>query len=313
MQRSSACLALTGAALLLALGCTSAGTRSVQPGRLFTTELTAARISHGSEALPASATTFALDSVGAAIPPEMESLVASLLERRGWSLVAPGAEADLRVTVGDGSSTSREATYRGGGTVPLQSQLQRNVGVGSYGPGQPGQGDTLNRTLSHGSAGQLPVAGSTIYQHRLEVGLEAGGGAAWRGLAWDDGINQSYLASASRLAAALADRLPAPAKPSAERAAVDALGTDFLIFRSFAGPLRPAVLSVAPGSVVARAGWQPRDVLVSIGGADTADLTWNEVAAKLGQARSEAVRVELLRAGERYLTFLVPENPQRIH
>ena len=309
MLRSSPCLPLTGAALLLALGCSSAGTRSVRPERLFHTELTASRVSHEKAVLPTDATTFAIaPAPGSNLPAEVGPLVISLLERRGWSPAEPGANADLQVTLGDGSSTSRAVAYQGGSPPPLASQMQ-------YGLSTPSGGDTLNRTIGGccRATAPLPSYGSTVHQHRLAIGLEAGGAVAWHGFAWDESHDDEVLAAASRLAAALADHLPAPAKPSAERAAVDALGADYLIFRSFAGPLRPAVLSVAPASAVARAGWQPRDVLASIGGADTADLTWNEVAARLTKARSEPVRVELLRAGERYLTFLVPEGPQHIH
>jgi C-terminal processing protease CtpA/Prc len=92
--------------------------------------------------------------------------------------------------------------------------------------------------------------------------------------------------------------------------AVDRLGTDFVMILDTEQRLVPVVLAVAPGSAAARAGWAARDLLLSIDGASLAGESWGGIAERLAAAGSRPVEVELLRAGERYLTFLVPTAPR---
>jgi len=115
-----------------------------------------------------------------------------------------------------------------------------------------------------------------------------------------------------RIALALADRLPAPNVSSSERAAVDRLGTDFVTVLDTEQRLAPVLLAVAPDSAAARADWSPRDLLLEIDGIPTSGMSWRAVARNLAAAESKAVEVELLRNGERYLTFLVPAGPRPV-
>jgi len=123
---------------------------------------------------------------------------------------------------------------------------------------------------------------------------------------WDHTNRPEYSSATLRLVAALADRVPAPGVISAERTSVDRLGTDFLALGA-----ESVVLEVAPRSLAERAGWQPGDRLLEIEGRSVAGLGWTEIASRLAAAERGAVEVELLRSGERYLTYLVPD-PRRL-
>ena len=311
---------------LVALACGSSGGVRIQPADLFAVapssppitsgftmdpalagsppQTYAARGMEGAGSLPATAATFAIERAqGSSVPAEMELLVASLLERRGWRPARADETADVVVVLEDGTlEVARGPAVTGASAGSGGRDLR--FGLASSG------GDVL-QPAGGTPSGMKPAPGPTIYRHRLGVDLESTGVVAWHAWAWDDTDQDAYLASASRIVAALADVVPAPAELSPVRTALDRLGTDFLVCRTASGALRPVVLGADRGSVVSAAGWKPRDVLVTIGGEDTANLTWSEIAAKLARAGHEPVRVELMRGNERFLTFLVPGGSRR--
>jgi hypothetical protein len=318
------CLLTAGG--LVALACGSSGGVRIQPADLFAVAASsppitsgftmdpalagsppqsyAARGTEGAGSLPATAATFAIErGEASSVPAEMEPLVASLLERRGWRPAAAGESADVVVVLEDGTLEVARGPVVTSGSAGSGGRDLR-FGISSSG------GDVL-QPVGGTPSGMRPAPGPTIHRHRLGVDLESAGEVAWHGLGWDDTDQDAYLASASRIVAALADVLPAPATPSAERSAIDRLGTDYLVCLTATGALRPIVLAADRGSAVAAAGWKPRDVLVSIGGTDTANLTWSRVASLLAPAEHTPVRVELMRGNESFLTFLVPHDGRR--
>lgn len=294
---------------ILAGGCSSSASRPVRPVDLFGSNGPPSRLAEHDLRLPPDAGTFALVARAETLPPELEPLVAALLERRGWSRVEPADPSALRVAL-----TGRFAFE---GETPRTPDGGSGRSQMTFNPSSSGSGDVLTRT-----SGDWIESGSTrgprqrfnLLGVRLR-GAEAAG-PAWEVQTWihvaaplaasRPEIAAFDRAATPRLVAALADRLPAAPVLSAERRALDRLGADLLVVPSAGGETLPVVLSVAPGSAAERAGWRPRDVLVEVAGAPVSGAGWSAVARRLAVAESEPVRVELTRAGERYLTFLVP-------
>jgi len=263
-------------------------------------------------AAPLAASTCALEAAPEALPAEALPLVASLLERRGWTVTADPLAADATFHLSDGTL---EATP--GSHIPRSTIVVSHGGGPVFGDMQQGfngSGDILYRNRAgrsvSGGGGYIGPAHSV---RRLEVAASvASDDRAWRGLAWIDAQRGEYLDDLNDLALALADRFPAPKTASSERSAVERLGTDFVTVLDTEQRLAPVLLAVEPGSVAARAGWSPRDVLLEIDGVSTSGMSWQTVARNLAAAESKAVEVELRRAGERYLTFLVPAGPRPV-
>lgn len=263
-------------------------------------------------AAPLAASTCALEAAPEALPAEALPLVASLLERRGWTVASDPLDADATFHLSDGmlettpnSRVPRSTIVVSHGGGPVFGDMQQ---------GFNGSGDILHRNTSGRSvSGGGGFIGPMRAVRRLEVAASvASDDSAWRGLAWIDAQRGDYLDDLNDLALALADRFPAPTTASSERAAVDRLGTDFVTVLDTEQRLAPVLLAVAAGSAAARAGWSPRDLLLEIDGVSTSGMSWRTVARNLAAAESKAVEVELLRNGERYLTFLVPASPRPV-
>ncbi len=292
-------------ALAGALGCSSAP-RGVRPVDLFGPDRPASRVSADRPELPAGAATFALEQApGHGVPVEAEALVASLFERRGWRRAESTESADVRIVLGDGSVARRAMPSMGssGGGQPVIRSFD-GQGVS----GSPGY--ILNR--GSGGSHRIPDSDASLrsgflHQLSLDLTLEGGFEPAWRALAWAQSSVGDYASSVDRLAGALADRIPTPEEASAERLAIDRLGFDFLMLAT-----TNVILEVTPKSAAARAGWLAGDRVMEIDGASVAGLGWGRIAARLAAAELEPIRVELLRSGERYLTFLVPDGPRRL-
>lgn len=297
-------------ALLASAGCATRSTDRVATRDLLGPYRIAVHADRA--ATPLAATTCILEAAPEALPAEALPLVASLLERRGWTVTSDPLAADATFHLSDGtletttSSRTPQSTIvvgRGGGPV-----------FGDMRQGFNGSGDILYRNNPGRSvSGGGGYFGPQRAIRRLEVAASVGTHEdAWHGLAWIDAQRGEYLDDLNDLALALADRFPAPNAASGERAAVDRLGTDFVTVLDTEQRLVPVLLAVAPGGVAARAGWSPRDVLLEIDGVTTSGLSWQAVARHLAAAESKAVEVELRRNGERYLTFLVPAGPRPV-
>ena len=271
---------------------------------------TAVRTDRAGAPLPAS--TCAIRAEADVLPPEALPLVASLLERRGWTLSPDAETAEVTFRLSDGSIGGLDAPSGSvGGATPVVRGGSGPV-FGDMQQGFNGSGDVLyrnhaGRSVSTGGAGF--VRDSAV--RRLEVAASMPqDDDLWSGLAWVHALRAESVDDLNDLALSFADRLPTPKHASVARATAGRLGTDYVMILGTDRRLVPVLLGVAPGSAAARAGWQPRDVLVSIDGEPVAGRSWTQIAERLAAAESRPVEVELLRAGERYLTFLVPTTPR---
>lgn len=287
-------------ALIAILGCSSAARKSPETVDLIGVGSTPFRVTEDGRGLPASAASFGLASAPVQ-EAEAAEMVASLLERRGWRRAGPAEPADTRVVVESDASSSVGPSVPAAGGREKTARIETSISGGHAYVLGPSKG------ITGGGSPPGRAGARSLRQVSVEIRTEDSEEVLWRAVAWDHGEVPATSRSALRLAAAFADRLPAAPVPSPERRAVDRLGFDFLVF----GP-DIVVLEVAAGGVAAAAGWQPGDRLLEIEGAGVEELGWAAIAGRLAAAENEPVRVELLRAGERYLTFLVPPGPRRL-
>lgn len=301
-------------ALVLSLaalsGCASRAAHEPLQVRDLIGHKTAVRSDRAGAPLPAS--TCAIRAEADALPSEALPLMASLLERQGWTVSADAETAGVTFQLSDGTIGGLGApSVSVGGATPFVRGGGGPV-FGDMRQGFNGSGDVLyrnhaGRSVSTGGVGF--VRDGAV--RRLEVAATMPqDDDLWSGLVWVHALRAEYVDDLNDLALSLADRLPAPAHASAAREAVNRLGTDFVTVLDPHRQLEPILLEVVRGSAAARAGWQPRDVLVAIDGEPTEGLSWARVADRLVAAESRPVEVELLRDGERYLTFLVPTTPR---
>jgi len=297
-------------ALLALTGCAGHASNELAARELLGPYRVAVRAERSPATLPAR--TCAVEAVRDGLPAQTTVFVASLLERRGWTLAADPLAAEAIFRLSDGvSDLGAPGPFVGSATG---SGRVADPATGNLRQGFNGSGDILYRGQSRGG-----VAGGGGFEldarpsRRLEISAVVNaGGSDWSGISWIDAQRALAEDDLNDLGLALADRLPSPQAASAERAAVDRLGTDFVMILDVEQRLVPVVLAVRPGGVAERAGWRARDRLLSVDGTPTTADSWRGIAGRLAAAESRAIEVELLRDGERYLTFLVPAKPRPV-
>lgn len=302
-------LSLVSSVALLALSCSSAPPPRVSPSAAVGTLSTPVRVRAAN--LPPGST-FAFGERPAEAPPQLEALVAGLLERRGWR-AEPAGGADVLVEVGRGErldpGRSRGAAARGddrgGGAA---HQMTFNAGPGGS------EGDILHREQAGSRSPGIPPPDWAYGAKSLEVQLVSASGGNWSAETWAESPRLVEEPSWLRLVLSLADSLPRASVPSPEAAAMVRLGVDFLALPGSGadGSTLVVLAGVEAGSPAEHAGWRPRDLLVEIGGQPTDQTHWRQIAAWLAAAEREPVAVELLRAGERFRTYLVPVGPRPV-